>query len=85
MADKVPGLEIRSTTREGRSFAEFAEQHVGHKMHVVGPLKDEGCAIAVRVCVTCLGLALFSGRIAFPLHISHRDSTDPLLTKAGGE
>ena len=83
MADEAPGLGMRSTLREGRPYAEFAEQHVGHQVHVVGPLKDEGCAIAVRVCVTCLVVALRSGKIAFPLHISHRDGTDPLFAASG--
>ena len=84
MADKAPGVDMRSALREGRSYEEFAEQHVGHKIHVVGPLKDEGCEIAVRVCVTCLMIALRVGRIAFPLHVSHRDCTDPLFSAAGG-
>jgi len=72
------GITLKSTLREGRTYAEFAEQHVGHEVHVVGPLVDGGCAIAVRVCTTCLIAALLSGQIAFPLHVSHRDDTDPL-------
>ena len=85
MADEAPGIDMRSTLREGRPYEEFAEQHVGHKIHVVGPLEDEGCAIALRVCVTCLIVALRAGRLAFPLHISHRDGTDPLFATTGGK
>lgn len=69
-----PLIDMKSKVREGRSYEEFTESHVGHNIHVVGPLTDEGCRMAVRVCVTCL----------VAVHISHRDATDPLTADPEG-
>ena len=75
----TPTITLQSAIREDRPFATFAETHEGHAVHVVGPHVDGGCGIVVRVCATCLVAGVLTGKFALPMHVSHRDVTDPLL------